>query len=355
GRRRPLRRLLDRRQVAAGGLPAGHARPRGARGDDGARHPGGQPDRARLRGADVPRAPAGHPRAADRALGGVEARRRLPAEPPRRAPGPPGDRRRGPARVQAHDHPRLRDPLEQLRLRLPGLPGPRARPRGAQGRRAGEVRLAAAPPLRRPGVRLERGAHARREREPRIRRVLPGLPDRRVDDDHHDRLQHRLEVAFRAALGDRLAALVAYGSAADGTFIAGFSDFDLAVFLRGEFSPDDAVAAQAALGDLDPAPFDYLQTKFIDLSLPPTPTLVPDSYLVFAGSLPSEPAYLYNDASLRRSGRKWLDDLPALIAADAAAWSVAAGSKRRRRLVRLMMTRLKPGLRAFLVERGESP
>ena len=185
--------------------------------------------------------------------------------------------------------------------------------------------------------------------------MLPGLPDRRVDDDHHDRLQHRLEVAFRAALGDRLAALVAYGSAADGTFIAGFSDFDLAVFLRGEFSPDDAVAAQAALGDLDPAPFDYLQTKFIDLSLPPTPTLVPDSYLVFAGSLPSEPAYLYNDASLRRSGRKWLDDLPALIAADAAAWSVAAGSKRRRRLVRLMMTRLKPGLRAFLVERGESP
>ena len=39
----------------------------------------------------------------------------------------------------------------------------------AQGRRAGEVRLAAAPPLRRSRVRLERRAHPRRQREPRVR------------------------------------------------------------------------------------------------------------------------------------------------------------------------------------------
>ena len=50
----------------------------------------------------------------------------------------------------------------------------------AQGRRAGEVRLAAAPPLCRPGVRLERRPHPRREREPRVRGVLPGLPHRRL-------------------------------------------------------------------------------------------------------------------------------------------------------------------------------
>jgi hypothetical protein len=31
------------------------------------------------------------------------------------------DRRERPARVQAHDDPRLRDPVEQLRLRLPGV------------------------------------------------------------------------------------------------------------------------------------------------------------------------------------------------------------------------------------------
>ena len=40
---------------------------------------------------------------------------------PRRAPGSPDDRERGAARVQAHDDPRLRDPVEQLRLQLPGV------------------------------------------------------------------------------------------------------------------------------------------------------------------------------------------------------------------------------------------
>ena len=38
---------------------------------------------------------------------------------PRRPPGPPGRRRGGPARLQAHDRTRLRDPVEQLRLRVP--------------------------------------------------------------------------------------------------------------------------------------------------------------------------------------------------------------------------------------------
>ena len=100
------------------GLPAGHARARGARGDGRARDPRVAPDGARLRRAHVPRAAPGHPRAARRAVGGVEARHRLPAVPPRRAPGSPDDRPGGPAGVQADDDPRLRDPVEQLRLLL---------------------------------------------------------------------------------------------------------------------------------------------------------------------------------------------------------------------------------------------
>ena len=40
----------------------------------------------------------------------------------------------------------------------------------------GEVRLAAAPPLRESGVRLEPRPRARDQREPRVRGVLPGLP-----------------------------------------------------------------------------------------------------------------------------------------------------------------------------------
>ena len=75
GRRRALRRLLDRDPLAARGLRARHARARGARGDRRARHPAGEPDRARLRRAHVPRPPPGDPRAADRDLERLEARR----------------------------------------------------------------------------------------------------------------------------------------------------------------------------------------------------------------------------------------------------------------------------------------
>ena len=105
------------------GLRARHACPRGARGDRAARHPRRKPRSPRLRGADVPRPPPGHPRAADRALGGVEAGHRLPAVAPRRPPGPPGGRRRRAPRLQAHDDPRLRGPVEQLRLHVPGVRG----------------------------------------------------------------------------------------------------------------------------------------------------------------------------------------------------------------------------------------
>ena len=40
--------------------------------------------------------------------------------------------------------------------------------------------LATAPALRQPRVHLEPLARARRERQPRLRRVLPGLPHRRL-------------------------------------------------------------------------------------------------------------------------------------------------------------------------------
>ena len=136
--------------------------------------------RPRLRRPHVPRAAAGHPRAARRALGGVAARRRLPAEPPRRPPGSPHGRRGGPPRLQAHDDPRLRDPVEQLRLRVPVVRRARGEARRAQGRGARAVRLTAAPPLRERRVRPQPRAHARRQREPRVRRGLPGLPRRRL-------------------------------------------------------------------------------------------------------------------------------------------------------------------------------
>jgi hypothetical protein len=168
-------------------------------------------------------------------------------------------------------------------------------------------------------------------------------------------LQARLAAAFSSALGERLVALVAYGSSVEGSLIPHFSDFDVAIFLRGDFGVEDAIAVQAGLRDLEPAPFDYLQTKFVDVFAPPAPTLVPGSFAVFWGELPDETGYLYGDDSMRQSSKRWLEILPSLLADDQAAWAVAAGSARRRRLIRLMMTRLKLALRSLLVEQGQPP
>ena len=134
-----LRRVLDRDALAPGGLSARHAGTGGPRGDGRARHPRIGPRRPRLRGAELPRASPGDPRAADRPLGRLEARRRAPAQPARHPPGPPGRRWRGTPRLQADDDPRLRDSVEQLRLRLPGLRGARPGTSRTQGRRAREV------------------------------------------------------------------------------------------------------------------------------------------------------------------------------------------------------------------------
>ena len=182
GVRGPLRRVLDRDAVAPGRLPARHARPRGARGDGRARHP--EPQNLTVHDFDVRTFPEHRQEILELLIEIWEDWRpdaRLPAVAARRPPGPPDDRRRGPARVQADDDPRLRDPVEQLRLRLPGLLRARADAHRAQGRGAREVRVAAAPPLRERRVHLERRADARHQREPRVRRGVPGLPrDRRA-------------------------------------------------------------------------------------------------------------------------------------------------------------------------------
>jgi predicted nucleotidyltransferase len=169
-------------------------------------------------------------------------------------------------------------------------------------------------------------------------------------------VQAQLAHSFGRALGERLVALVVYGSAAErSSLISGFSDFDLAVFVRGGFDVEDSIAVQARLGDLETTPFDYLQTKLIDVTAPPVPVLVPGAFSVFYGELPDAWRYLHDDDSLREAGRCSLTALPGLLADDRAAWAVADGSARRRRLVRLMATQLKPALRSLLVACGEAP
>ena len=71
-------------------------------------------------------------------------------------------------------------PWNNFDFAVPVVRRARAEAHRAQGRGARAVRLAAAPPLRERGVRAEPRAHARRQREPRVRRGLPGVPRRRL-------------------------------------------------------------------------------------------------------------------------------------------------------------------------------
>ena len=142
----------------------------------------------------------------------------------------------GPARVQADDDPRLRDPVEQLRLRLPGVLRARASARRAQGRRAREVRLAAAPPLRERRVRLEPRPHARHQREPRVRRGVPGVPRDRLK--RRRRGGGRVERASTAAVA--LAAVAAGAAAATAPPAYTLRALHASLFYNdsGTFSPD---------------------------------------------------------------------------------------------------------------------
>ena len=159
---------------------------------------------------------------------------------------------------------------------------------------------------------------------------------------------------FRNVLDERLHAFVVHGSAAGDDYIPGFSDLDIVAFTYGPLSVDDCLSLGAAIGTLDPTPFAYLQlSAVVDIDEPVTerPVLIPGAFEVLLGAEPAD-RFLHSEATLRQSGRAWLRALPGLIAQDSRDWAVATAAARPR-MLRLAMTRLKPALRALLVEQGE--
>ena len=168
------------------------------------------------------------------------------------------------------------------------------------------------------------------------------------------RVAAELADTFRGVLGTRLVAFVIHGSAAHGGYLPGFSDLDCVAFTRGPMTVADCLAVGARVAALDPTPFASLQlSAVVDLDDPAgaRPVLIPRAYEVLVGDDVDE-RYLHTEATLRASGRAWLRALPGLLTRDAQDWAVATAATRPR-LVRLVMTRLKPALRALLVERGE--
>lgn len=161
-----------------------------------------------------------------------------------------------------------------------------------------------------------------------------------------------LALALEAVLGERLAGTVVYGSAVTGDFIPGFSDIDLAVFARGALRLDDARALQEQADALAALAGGRLQlSHWVDADRDaPRPLFVPGAFMVLCGP-GLRPGWMHAEESLRAAGQAWLAALPVLVRRDASDWALASGPVRTR-LVRLLSTRLKPAIRAALVEQG---
>jgi hypothetical protein len=108
------------------------------------------------------------------------------------------------------------------------------------------------------------------------------------------------------------------------------------------------VAAQ--LDTIEISPFAYMQATYREVAAP-VPSLVPDGFSLVHGHIAE--AFLHTNQSLRSIGEKWLADLPRLVDQDMKDWSVAVA--RRARQFRLILTRLKPTVRAHLVICGDDP
>lgn len=161
-----------------------------------------------------------------------------------------------------------------------------------------------------------------------------------------------LASALRAVLGERLEGAVVYGSAVTGDFIPGFSDVDLAVFAHGALRLDDTRALQEQADALAALAGGRLQLgHWVDVDRDaPRPLFVPGAFMALCGP-DLQPGWMHSEESLRAAGQAWLAELPGLVRRDAADWAVASGAARRR-MVRLLATRLKPAIRAALTEQG---
>jgi hypothetical protein len=163
-------------------------------------------------------------------------------------------------------------------------------------------------------------------------------------------VEQRVTDALVDVFGDRLEFLAAHGSDVAGDAFPGFSDLDVVAVLGGGLDLEAALKCADRL-HVDLSPASYLQVAWVDAD-EPTPSLVPGSFRVLIGEQPP-PGLLHTPFTLRMSGAAWLEQLPELIRRDTGYWAVAVG--RRSQQLRLLVTRVKPTLRAWLTTLGEDP
>ena len=163
-------------------------------------------------------------------------------------------------------------------------------------------------------------------------------------------VEQRLAEALARTFGERLELLAIHGSDVVGDAIPGFSDLDLVAMVRGGLDLEDSLKCADGL-KVDLGPASYLQVEWVDADAP-TPSLVPGSFRILIGGDPP-PDLMHTRFTLRMSGAAWLEQLPEIIRRDTGYWAVAVG--RRSPQLRVIVTRVKPSLRAWLTTLGEDP
>jgi len=164
-------------------------------------------------------------------------------------------------------------------------------------------------------------------------------------------VERQVAEALASAFGERLELLAVHGSEVTGDAFPGFSDLDLVAVLRGGRLDLEAALKCADGLALDLGPASYLQVDWVDAGTP-RPSLVTSSFRLLIGDAVPE-ALFHTAFTLRLSGAAWLEQLPDLIQRDTEDWAIAVG--RRSRQLRLIVTRAKPTVRAWLTTLGEDP
>ena len=126
----------------------------------------------------------------------------------------------------------------------------------------------------------------------------------------------------------------------------------MAAFHRGALDRSDYVAIHRALDAVSVYPFAYLQVRYHDVKGRPRPTLIPGQYAIVHGTLGDGRPWEYDEAELQAVAAALTEQHAAVVLGQAEDWSSAV-SERRPRQIRLMLTKLKPALRAVLVSLGE--
>lgn len=163
-------------------------------------------------------------------------------------------------------------------------------------------------------------------------------------------VERRVAEALSGIFGERLELLAIHGSDVVGDAIPGFSDLDLVAMVVGGLDLEASLKCADGL-EVDLGPASYLQVEWVDPEAP-APSLVPGSFRVLMGGEPP-PGLLHTPFTLRMSGAAWLERLPEFIRRDTGYWAVAVG--RRSQQLRVLVTRVKPTLRAWLTTLGEDP